>query len=120
MTLRGRSISPWSMWDATTCGMWKSRSRSSPCRGNACPNSSEWKNRKGNSMSKVWLIRGAGRGMGLDIATAALAAGHKVVATGRNIQKVSQAVGESTGLLVVKLDVTNPSDAESALKSVID
>jgi NAD(P)-dependent dehydrogenase (short-subunit alcohol dehydrogenase family) len=35
-------------------------------------------------MSKVWFITGAGRGMGVDTAKAALAAGHKVVATGRN------------------------------------
>ena len=38
-------------------------------------------------MSKVWVITGAGRGMGLHIAKAALAAGHKVVATGRNPDK---------------------------------
>jgi len=35
-------------------------------------------------MSKVWFITGAGRGMGTDIAKAALNAGYKVVATGRN------------------------------------
>ena len=40
-------------------------------------------------MSKVWVITGAGRGMGLSIAKAALAAGHKVVATGRNTDKVA-------------------------------
>src|ERR1700722_2916412 len=68
----------------------------------------------------VWFITGAGRGMGLDITKAALAAGHKVVATGRNTDKVAQAVGESANLLVVKLDVTNPADAESAVKAVID
>lgn len=34
--------------------------------------------------NKVWFITGAGRGMGLDIARAALAAGYNVVATGRN------------------------------------
>jgi len=39
----------------------------------------------------VWFITGAGRGMGLDIAKAALAACHKVVATGRNTDKVAQA-----------------------------
>jgi len=33
---------------------------------------------------KIWFITGAGRGMGTDIAKAALAAGHAVVATGRN------------------------------------
>jgi NAD(P)-dependent dehydrogenase (short-subunit alcohol dehydrogenase family) len=31
---------------------------------------------------KVWFITGAGRGMGVDIAKAALAAGNAVVATG--------------------------------------
>ena len=63
-------------------------------------------------MSKVWFITGAGRGMGTDIARAALDAGYKVVATGRNTDRVVQAVGPSENLLVVKLDVTNPSDAE--------
>jgi NAD(P)-dependent dehydrogenase (short-subunit alcohol dehydrogenase family) len=71
-------------------------------------------------MSKVWLVTGAGRGMGLDIAKAALAAGHKVVATGRDADKVVKAVGESANLLVVKLDVTNPTDAESAVKAISD
>jgi NAD(P)-dependent dehydrogenase (short-subunit alcohol dehydrogenase family) len=42
-------------------------------------------------MSKVWLITGAGRGLGVDVAKAALAAGNKVVATGRNTDKVAQA-----------------------------
>jgi len=60
-------------------------------------------------MSKVWLITGAGRGMGVDIAQAALAAGHKVVATGRNTDKVSQALGKSVNLFVVKLDVAPAS-----------
>ncbi len=45
-------------------------------------------------MSKVWFITGAGRGMGVDFAKAALAAGHKVVATGRNVGKVAQALGK--------------------------
>ena len=58
--------------------------------------------------------------MGVDIAKAALAAGYKVVATGRNTDKVAQAVGESTDLLAVKLDVTNPADAESAVKAAVD
>jgi NAD(P)-dependent dehydrogenase (short-subunit alcohol dehydrogenase family) len=33
---------------------------------------------------KTWFITGAGRGMGGDFAKAALAAGHAVVATGRD------------------------------------
>jgi NAD(P)-dependent dehydrogenase (short-subunit alcohol dehydrogenase family) len=70
--------------------------------------------------NKVWLITGAGRGMGVDIAKAALAAGHKVVATGRNTDKVAQALGKSADLLVVKLDITKPADAESAVKAAFD
>ena len=71
-------------------------------------------------MSKVWFITGAGRGMGVDIAKAALAAGNKVVATGRNTDKVTQAVGEVQDLLVVKLDVTRPVEAEAAVKAAVD
>ena len=70
--------------------------------------------------NKVWLVTGAGRGMGVDIAKAALAASFKVVATGRNTDKVAQAVGESTNLLVVKLDITNLADATAAVKAAVD
>jgi NAD(P)-dependent dehydrogenase (short-subunit alcohol dehydrogenase family) len=70
--------------------------------------------------NKVWLITGAGRGLGVDIAKAAIAAGHKVVATGRNTAKVAKALGESSNLLVVKLDITEPADAESAVKATVD
>jgi NAD(P)-dependent dehydrogenase (short-subunit alcohol dehydrogenase family) len=70
-------------------------------------------------MSKVWFITGAGRGMGKDIAKAALAVGHAVVATGRNTGKVTQALGEAEDLLVVKLDVTTPVDAEAAVKAAV-
>src|SRR3981081_2245835 len=70
--------------------------------------------------NKIWFITGAGRGMGVDIAKAALAAGHKVVATGRNTDKVAQALGRSADLLVVKLDITKTVDAESAVKAAVD
>jgi NAD(P)-dependent dehydrogenase (short-subunit alcohol dehydrogenase family) len=69
---------------------------------------------------KVWLITGAGRGMGVDITKAALAAGNSVVATGRNPEAVTKAVGEADDLLVVKLDVTNQQDAEAAVRSAVD
>ncbi|MER8835788.1 SDR family oxidoreductase [Mesorhizobium sp. M0909] len=68
----------------------------------------------------VWFITGAGRGLGLDIAKAALAAGHKVVATGRNTEKVARAVGKSENLLIVKLDVTSAADAEAAAHATLD
>lgn len=70
--------------------------------------------------SKVWFITGAGRGMGLDIAKAALAAGNKVVATGRNTDRVTKALGDSENLLVVKLDITNFADAQAAVKESVE
>ena len=69
---------------------------------------------------KVWLITGAGRGMGVDFAKAALAAGHAVVATGRNSDAVSKALGQSNDLLSVALDVTSRADAENAARAAVD
>jgi NAD(P)-dependent dehydrogenase (short-subunit alcohol dehydrogenase family) len=70
--------------------------------------------------TKVWLVTGAGRGMGLDIANAALAAGHAVVATARNPGTVTAALAENDDVLAVKLDVTDPADAEAAVKAAVD
>ncbi len=67
--------------------------------------------------ARVWFITGAGRGMGVDIAQAALAAGHAVVATGRDPEAVTNAVGETGGLLVVELDITSPASAEAAVQA---
>src|SRR5437868_9498034 len=72
------------------------------------------------SGKKAWLITGAGGGMGVDIAKAALAAGNAVVATGRNIDVTSSAVGQAENLLIVKLDVTSSADAETAVKAAVD
>jgi NAD(P)-dependent dehydrogenase (short-subunit alcohol dehydrogenase family) len=69
---------------------------------------------------KVWFITGAGRGMGVDFAKATLAAGHGVVATGRDSAAVSRAVGPSRDLLAVKLDVTRRDDAEAAVRAAVD
>jgi len=69
---------------------------------------------------KVWFITGAGRGMGVDIAKAALAAGNAVVATGRNIDAVSKAVGQADDLLVVKLDITDPASAQAAVQAAVE
>ena len=71
-------------------------------------------------MNKVWFITGAGRGMGVDIAQAALAAGHSVVATGRNTDAVAKAVGQADNLLVTRLDVTNRAEAEAAAQAAVD
>ena len=69
---------------------------------------------------KVWLVTGAGRGLGVDIARAALAGGHAVIATGRNTEKVSSAIGEHDDLFPVKLDVTEPAEAEAAVAAGVD
>jgi len=68
---------------------------------------------------KVWLITGAGRGLGVDIAKAALAAGHSVVATGRRPEKVTAAIGDHDDLTITKLDVTSPSDAQAAVEAAV-
>ena len=69
---------------------------------------------------KIWFVTGAGRGMGVDFVKAALAAGHTVVATGRDSNVVAKAVGRSDNLLVLKLDVTNRADAAAAVQAAVD
>src|SRR5688500_15347276 len=69
---------------------------------------------------KVWLVTGAGRGMGVDIARAARAAGHAVVATGRNPERVTAALGAHDDLLAVALDVTDPASAQAAAQAAVE
>jgi NAD(P)-dependent dehydrogenase (short-subunit alcohol dehydrogenase family) len=69
---------------------------------------------------QTWFITGAGRGMGVDIAKAALGAGHAVVATGRSPERISSALGRHDDLLVVKLDVTSLSEAKDAVRVAVD
>ena len=71
--------------------------------------------------SKVWFITGASSGFGLEISKSALAAGYKVIATGRSADKVANAIGEtSDNLLAVKMDVTSPTEIEAAVRSAVD
>src|SRR5712672_2188751 len=67
----------------------------------------------------VWIVTGAGRGMGVDIVKAALTAGHAVVATGRNTENVARALGTARDLRVVKMDVTREDDAKAAVAAAI-
>src|SRR5438132_7811861 len=69
---------------------------------------------------KIWFITGASRGMGVDFAKAALAAGHAVVGTGRDLDVVAKAVGDADDLRVVKLHVTSRADAEAAVRAAVD
>ncbi len=70
-------------------------------------------------MSKVWLVTGSSRGLGHEIAKAALAAGQKVVAAARDASAVKKTLGEQENLLALNLDVTKPADAEAAVKAAI-
>jgi NAD(P)-dependent dehydrogenase (short-subunit alcohol dehydrogenase family) len=72
------------------------------------------------SEKKVWFITGAGRGMGVDIAQAALAAGHAVVATGRAPDRVDAALGTHDDLLTVALDITDPASAQAAVDAAVE
>src|SRR5438477_7744353 len=68
----------------------------------------------------VWFITGAGRGMGVHIAKAALDAGNAVVASGRKPHAVTNALGDSENLLVVALDITKPEQADAAVRTAMD
>ena len=72
------------------------------------------------SGKETWFITGAGRGMGVDIARAALEAGHAVVATGRHTEAVRNALGDSDDLLVVELDITSPTSARAAVQAALE
>jgi NAD(P)-dependent dehydrogenase (short-subunit alcohol dehydrogenase family) len=69
---------------------------------------------------QVWFITGASRGMGTEFASAALKAGHAVVATGRRPADVADALGSSDRLLVAALDVTSMSDADAAVAAGVE
>lgn len=71
-------------------------------------------------MSKIWFITGASRGLGSEIARAALAAGDRVVATSRSAAAVTRALGASENLLTLDLDVTQPDQSVGAVQSATD
>jgi NAD(P)-dependent dehydrogenase (short-subunit alcohol dehydrogenase family) len=69
---------------------------------------------------KTWLITGAGRGMGIELAKAALSAGHHVVATGRDTARINDVLGGHDYLLVVQLDITSADSAQAATTAAVD
>lgn len=72
-----------------------------------------------STASKVWFITGASRGFGLLIARDALARGDRVVATARNPESITQALGEHANLLALRLDVTQEAPAVLAARAAI-
>ena len=72
-------------------------------------------------MSKVWFITGAGSGLGTGIARAALRAGDRVVATGRNLEKVRKVYPDVApeNIAFVQLDVTEEVEAKAAVDEAV-
>ncbi len=68
-------------------------------------------------MSRVWFITGAGSGIGAGVANAALRAGDRVVATGRNLEKVREVFADvaSESIAFVQLDVAAEAQAKAAV-----
>jgi NAD(P)-dependent dehydrogenase (short-subunit alcohol dehydrogenase family) len=73
-------------------------------------------------MSQVWFITGASRGIGLEIARAALQAGHRVVATGRSLEQLRtvHAAAPQERLALAALDVTSPAQIEAAVQAAVE
>ena len=69
---------------------------------------------------KIWFVTGAGRGMGVDIAKAALSAGNAVVATARRADTVRASLGKHDDLLAVELDITDTASAEAAVRAAVE
>src|SRR6202162_3769361 len=73
-------------------------------------------------MSKVvWFVTGAGSGIGAGIVKAALKAGDRVVATGRNLDKVRKALRGKTeeNLAFVQLDVADETQDKAAVEQAV-
>ena len=72
-------------------------------------------------MPKTWFITGATRGIGRAIATSALEAGDRVVATGRDLDATRAAFPDAgASLSVAALDVIDPRSIEEAVAHALD
>ena len=73
------------------------------------------------TMNKVWFVTGAGSGIGAGVVKAALRAGDRVVATGRNLDKLCRALGDETeeNLAFVQLDVADETQAKPAVEQAV-
>ena len=76
---------------------------------------------RGINMSKVWFITGSGSGIGAGTARAALRAGDRVIATGRNLDKLRRAYRDVAGdnLVLERLDVTSETEARRVTDAAV-
>lgn len=71
-------------------------------------------------MSKVWFITGASRGIGAEIAKAALASGDRVVATGRDRARIETTfAADADRVFAVELDVAQEAQAQAAVDAAL-
>jgi NAD(P)-dependent dehydrogenase (short-subunit alcohol dehydrogenase family) len=71
------------------------------------------------SEKPVWFITGCSTGFGRQIATHVLELGYRTVVTSRDPEDISD-LAELGNALVLKLDVTDSTQAESAVKAALD
>ncbi len=72
-------------------------------------------------MSKVWFITGAGRGIGAEIAHAAIADGDRVVAAARSLAQLTSTFAsvDSEQVELVELDVAKETQATAAIEAAV-
>lgn len=63
---------------------------------------------------KIWMITGASRGLGAEIAKTALAAGDKLIATARDAQALAH-LGSPENLIAISMDVTDEAQVKSGV-----
>jgi len=73
-------------------------------------------------MSKVWMITGAGRGIGAAIARAALDNGDRVVATGRTLAQLQDAFAgaDPARIALLELDIAVEAQAAPAVAAAVE
>lgn len=72
-------------------------------------------------MNRVWFVTGAARGMGVSIVNAALQQGDRVVATGRNMDKLRQIFSTvaAENIELLELDVRDEHQAKVAVDAAV-
>ena len=72
-------------------------------------------------MARVWLITGAGSGIGESVAKAALESGDQVMVTGRNVEKLRAVFAGASPdhIRFARLDVTNDEEARAAAEQTV-
>ncbi len=68
----------------------------------------------------VWMITGAGRGLGLEIARAAIAGGEHVAVSARVPERLPEEVRDHPNVLPVTLNVTDQEQIEAAVTQVVE